>query len=82
MYSRLSADVNCFAVGAQESLSDANCPLTNTCHGRTTDDMADERSATPKFVDKETTPNTETTLALKTSEGIFPNVIQTDQFAF
>src|SRR5688572_22522160 len=52
-----------FVVGDQESLSYANCQLTNTCFGRTTDDLTNERSTTPKITDKETTSNTQTTVS-------------------
>src|SRR5688572_4950764 len=57
----------CLALGNQESLSYANCQLTNTCFGKTTDNLENERSTTPKIIDKETYSNTQTTLSASES---------------
>jgi hypothetical protein len=57
----MANDSYCCPVGDQESMSDANCQLTNTCFERTTDDLANERSTTPKETEKPTTSNTQNT---------------------
>src|SRR5688572_15000607 len=57
----MANDSYCCPVGDQASMSDANCQLTNTCFERTTDDLAKERSTTPKETEKETTTNTQNT---------------------
>jgi len=54
-----------------ESMSNANCQLTNTCLRMTTDDLANEGSTTQKMVDAETTSDTEA--ALTTADNKTPS---------
>lgn len=54
----------------------------NTSFTRTTEDLENDRSTTPKITCKEATSNTQTTPSSKASEGMFPNAIQTDKIAF
>jgi len=48
----------CYAARGKEPIIYADCQLTSGCVGRTTDDLANERSTTPSIIDRETTQTT------------------------